>query len=70
MEGNDLNIGIIPEKFPNLTQIDIHASCVEIAIVTPDLFEGERTTNTAIQLGSQQSQQNQFQYEYRVGNGL
>jgi hypothetical protein len=39
MNGDDLYLGVILENFSDFAEVNVHGTCIEIAIVTPDLLE-------------------------------
>jgi hypothetical protein len=40
MYGDNLNFGIVSEQLSDFAQIHIHASRIEVAIISPDMFQG------------------------------
>ena len=45
MNGDDLYLGVILENFSDFAEVNVHRTCIEIAIVSPDLFECMTTVN-------------------------
>jgi hypothetical protein len=48
VNGDDLNSRIIFQNLSDFAQIHIHGTCIEIAIVTPDLLEGMASVDQLI----------------------